>query len=531
MVDIEKAASPERSEGNQTLDNQSAFHTAPRGDDDKDLENGTSSGSDQEDALEPTQTARSQRSERDPKVVTWKGPDDPENPKNWPMKRRWAAVFVVSCFTFISPVSSSMVSPALTAIAKELNITNEVQLEMTLSIFVLAYAIGPLFLGPLSEIYGRVIVLQLANLFYLIFNIACGVSQTKAQMIVFRFLSGLGGSAPLSIGGGVMGDCFKPEERGRAMAMYSLAPLLGPAVGPIAGGFIAQQTTWRWIFYSTSIVDGAIQLVGLFLLQETYGPTLLSRKAKKLRKETQDPSWHTEYEVAGRSLTTVLSTALRRPFVLLGTQPIVQALALFMAYIYGTQYLMLASFPSLWTGHYNESVGIGGLNFISLGVGFFVGAQITARLMDHIYRRLKKRNGGVGVPEFRTPLLVVGALFIPAGLFIYGWTAQYKVHWIVPNIGAAIFCVGSIMGFQCIQTYLVDAYTLYAASAMAAITVLRSLAGFGFPLFAPYMFDALHYGWGNSLLAFVAICIGIPAPLLLWKYGAKLRAMSPFAAG
>jgi len=131
--------------------------------------------------------------------VTWNGADDPENPKNWTMKKKWAATLVVSSFTFISPVSSSMVAPALTSIAKEFNITNEVEIQLTLSIFVLAFAIGPLFLGPLSEIYGRVPVLQLSNLFYLIFNIACGVSRSKGQMIAFRFLSGLGGSAPLAV--------------------------------------------------------------------------------------------------------------------------------------------------------------------------------------------------------------------------------------------------------------------------------------------------------------------------------------------
>ena len=131
--------------------------------------------------------------------MTWDGPDDPANPKNWDKKHKWAATLVVSSFTFISPVSSSMVAPALTAIAKEFHITSEVESQLTLSIFVLAYAIGPLFLGPLSEIYGRVPVLQLSNLFYLVFNIACGASRSKGQMIAFRFLSGLGGSAPLAV--------------------------------------------------------------------------------------------------------------------------------------------------------------------------------------------------------------------------------------------------------------------------------------------------------------------------------------------
>ena len=183
---------------------------------------------------------------KDPNLVTWEGPDDPENPKNWLFKRKWAATIIVSLFTFISPVSSSMVAPALPTIGAELNITNSVERSLVLSIFLLAYAIGPLILGPLSELYGRTIVLQLSNLLYLFFNLGCALAKTKEQLIVFRFLSGLGGSAPLALGGGVLSDLFVAEERGKAISIYSLAPLLGPAVGPIAGGFITESTSWRW---------------------------------------------------------------------------------------------------------------------------------------------------------------------------------------------------------------------------------------------------------------------------------------------
>jgi MFS family permease len=170
------------------------------------------------------------------------------------------------------------------------------------------------------------------------------------------------------------------------------------------------------------------------------------------------------------------------------------------------------------------------LNYISLGVGLFIGTQTCAPTQDHIYRYLKKRNNGVDRPEFRVPLMVPGALCVPIGLFIYGWSAQAKTHWIVPNIGSAIFGGGMVTGFQCTQTYIVDSYTRYAASAIASVTVLRSLAGFGFPLFAPYMYDKLRYGWGNSLLAFLAIILGWPAPILLWKYGEVLRKKSTYAA-
>ncbi|KIW88869.1 uncharacterized protein Z519_10353 [Cladophialophora bantiana CBS 173.52] len=509
--------------------------------------------------LPELKSEKSTRSLKDPHLVTWEGSDDPENPKNWTYRKKWAATLIVSSFTFISPVSSSMVAPALDKIGQDLGITQDIEKSLTLSIFVLAYAIGPLFLGPLSEMYGRVIVLQLSNLFYLAWNIGCGFAQTQGQLIAFRFLSGLGGSAPLALGGGVLSDCWRAEERGKSISIYSLAPLLGPAVGPIAGGFIALKagltTTWRWCFWATSIMDAGIQVLGIIYLRETYAPKLLNDKAKKLRKETGNPNYHTEWDHPDRTLGKVLRTSLVRPFRLLGTQPIIQALAMYMAYLYGLMYLVLSTFPEVWQGIYQESVGIGGLNYISLGVGFFLGTQICAPINDRIYRRLKSRNNDVGRPEFRVPLMLPGAVLVPIGLFIYGWGARASVHWIVPNIGAAIFAAGTIMGFQCTQTYIVDAYSRFAASAVASAVVLRSLAGFGLyaipfspcgldfeleltimcfrnsPLFAPYMYQALGQDWGNSLLAFIAIGLGLPAPVLLWKYGEALREKSTYAAG
>jgi Major Facilitator Superfamily len=135
----------------------------------------------------------------DPNLVGWNGPNDAENPKNWSFGRKWGAIAIVSAFTFISPVSSSMVAPALPILKAQFHITNSVESQIFMSIFVLAYAVGPLALGPLSEIYGRAPVLQLANLWFLVFNTACGAAKNTASMAVFRFLAGLGGSAPLSV--------------------------------------------------------------------------------------------------------------------------------------------------------------------------------------------------------------------------------------------------------------------------------------------------------------------------------------------
>lgn len=171
--------------------------------------------------------ATGQSLERDPTVVDWESPDDPENPKNWSMKKKWAATFIVSVFTFISPVSSSMVAPALDRLSEDLGIHNQVESALALSIFLLAYAIGPLFLGPLSEVYGRVRVIQFANLFFLAWNTGCGFAQSPGQLFAFRFLAGLGGSAPLAIGGGILSDTWTADQRGKAISIYSLMPLLG----------------------------------------------------------------------------------------------------------------------------------------------------------------------------------------------------------------------------------------------------------------------------------------------------------------
>ncbi|PHH85048.1 hypothetical protein CDD83_986 [Cordyceps sp. RAO-2017] len=126
--------------------------------------------------------------------------------------------------------------------------------------------------------------------------------------------------------------------------------------------------------------------------------------------------------------------------------------------------------------------------------------------------------------------MVPGAVLVPVGLLVYSWTAESRIHWVGPNVGAAIYAAGTIASFQCVQGYTVGSYSRYAAGAVGVITVLRSLAGFGFPLFAPYMYESLGYGNGGTVLAACAVAIGWPSPALLWLYGAKLRAKSKFSA-
>ncbi|KAI0090532.1 MFS polyamine transporter [Irpex rosettiformis] len=467
-------------------------------------------------------------------VVDWDGPDDPQNPKNFPESKKWMIAMTMSLFTLMSALASSMVAPAASQIAEDLNITATVEIAMTLSIYVLAYAVGPLFLGPLSEVYGRVIVLQLANMTFLVFNLVCGFATNKGEFMAFRFLSGLGGSAPLSVGGGMLSDLWNADKRGKAISVYSLAPLLGPAIGPIAGGFIAQYSKWQWVFWSITVANGVVQVLGFLLMRETYAPVLLKRKAKKIRglldaeKGASTDKIKTIYEEGQpeESWREFLVRSLVRPFVLFVEEPIIQLFGVYMAFVYGVIYIVLTTLPDIYTNVYDEPIGIVGLHYISLGIGLIAAAQTNSILIDRSYRKLTERNGGVGIPEFRLIPIIPGTLGLPFGLLIGGWTAANHTHWIGPDIGFFLIGYGSASVFQGLQAYIIDSFSRFAASALAAVSCFRSLAGFGFPLFAPYMYSALGYGKGDTILAAFCLGVGTPALILFWLYGEKIRGMS-----
>ena len=154
------------------------------------------------------------------------------------------------------------------------------------------------------------------------------------------------------------------------------------------GAWITEKTTWRWSFWAVTMFGTAVQTLIFFTLPETYGPRILFWKAEKLRKETGNKELRTAFELQDRSWTSIMRHALVRPFIMLFTQPIVMLLSLYLSLIYGMINIMLSTFPTVWSEFYHESIGIGGLNYISIALGSTIGAQTGGRLMDINYRRL-----------------------------------------------------------------------------------------------------------------------------------------------
>lgn len=172
-------------------------------------------------------------------------------------------------------------------------------------------------------------------------------------------------------------------------------------------------------------------------------------------------------------------------------------------------------------------------------MGLLVGAAIAIFIFNPIYVRELERHNGTPPPEARLPSAMLGALLLPIGLFVFAWTCQPGVHWSVSIIFSSFFGAGMILVFLSCMNYLVDTYLFYAASALAANSVLRSLFGAIFPLFTRQMYDALGINWASSIPAFLSLaCAPIPCvyrrraltrSYIFYRYGLKLRSMSNFA--
>ena len=254
-------------------------------------------------------------------------------------------------------------------------------------------------------------------------------------------------------------------------------------------------------------------------MRETYAVTILARKAKHLRKQTGNLRLRSELD-KGIAADKLILSAIYRPTKMLLYQPIVMVLSLMTAMVYGYLYLLFTTFPIVFIDQYNFSIGESGLTYLGLGIGNTIGLFVFGLTSDkHI--KAKAANGEAQ-PEHRLLLMMFGAPLIPAGLLWYGWSAQAKTQWIVPILGTGIFGIGLTLVFLPILTYLVDAYTVHAASSLAANTVLRSIVGAVLPLAGRDMYARLGLGWGNSTLAFIAVAF-CPVPWGLYVYGQRLR--------
>lgn len=442
-----------------------------------------------------------------------------------------------------------MFASGVPLVEKTFQFTKSNMATFVVSIFLLGFAVGPLVIAPLSETYGRQPVYIISMFLFVICQLACALSTNVGMLLAFRFLAGCAGSTPVTIGGSTIGDMFPKENRGGAMAVWGMGAQLGPILGPVIGGFLSQAKGWRWVFWLLTIVSGAALLLGAIFLRETYPVIILEWKTLRMIRETGNQNLVSALHDPTPS-REVFKRTIVRPLKMLIFSPIVLLLSIYLSVLFGYLYLFLTTFTRVFQEQYGFSIGITGLAYLGLGLGSFTGLIIAGKSSDIFYRRLTAKHHGSSKPEFRLPPLFLTSPLVAAAFFWYGWSAEAKIHWVVPILGTTLFGMGMMPAFvsypsvftplirlkfeslklirNCVQMsinlYLVDTYTRYSASAIAASKVMQSITGAVLPLAGPALYDRLGLGWGNSVLAFIAVAF-FPVPFLFYKYGEKLRNM------
>jgi MFS family permease len=383
--------------------------------------------------------------------------------------------------------------------------------------------------APLSELFGRQILFVTTYAALTAFNAGAAGAQNSWTLIILRFFAGSFGSSPLTNAGGVIADMFPAKQRGVAMSLFAAAPFLGPVLGPIIGGFLGMNAGFRWVLGFLAAFSGAVWIMGSLLIPETYAPVLLRRRAERLSK-LSGKIYRSKIDIdQGKvSLKNSFKISLSRPWILLFREPIVFLLSLYMAIVYGTLYMMFAAFPIVYQESRGWNQGVSGLAFLGIMVGMLIAVVYT--LWDNKrYVKTSDNHNGFAPPEARLPPCLIASIAIPVGLFWFAWTNYTSIHFMASIAAGVPFGFGMVLVFLGIMNYLIDAYTIFAASVLAANSVLRSLFGAAFPLFTTYMYQNLGIHWASSVPAFLALAC-VPFPFLFYKYGPAIRTRCKFAA-
>ncbi|KAF7368751.1 MFS polyamine transporter [Mycena venus] len=456
-------------------------------------------------------------------LVTF-APGTGEDPREWSRARKWYITITTAFLCLAVALGSSMITGDLHGPVQDLNTTEEI-VNLTVTCFVIGFGLGPLAFAPLSEVVGRRSIYGISMFFYFIFTLPSALAKNAATLVVARQLAGLAASAPMCNVGESVADVWSIEERGIPMVVFSATIFLGPCLGPLIGGWIGQYAGWRWIYWVLFIFTGFCFVLTLFI-PETLAPVLLRRKAAALRETTGDEKYRSLAELDHTPFAETLKIALLRPIVMLFTEPVVLFMSFYLSFVYSLLYLLFFAFPIAFVEIRGFSGGLTGVTFISI----IIGIVIALALMPYQEKIYSKATAHGSFPEARLFPMLLGSLTLPIALLIFAFTGAYSwVNFMGPCVAGALFGFSMILLYVAANSYIIDSYSDYAASAIAAKTVMRSLIGAAVPLYVNQMFATMGFQWAGLLLALVAVVI-MPIPFVFYVYGYRIRTRSEKAS-
>ncbi|KAL4972901.1 major facilitator superfamily domain-containing protein [Aspergillus desertorum] len=384
---------------------------------------------------------------------------------NWPTRKKLIVSALLAFTTFNSTFTSSIFSSANSAVSAKFNVSTEVG-TLGMSLYVLGFAFGPTLFSPLSELFGRRLPILIGVFGFTIFQFGVATAENLQTVIICHI--------------------YDNRHRGLAITIFTMMVFTGALFAPFIGGFVVDSYLgWRWTEYLAGILGAAAFALDFFFVYETYPPVILIRKAEELRRRTKNWGIHAKQEEVEIDLGELIANNFSRPVRILFSEPVLLLLSIYMAFLYGLLYLFMTVYPIVFQQIHGFNKGVGGLPYFGLIIGEFCGGLFIIA-MQPWYNRKLSANDDIPIPEWRLPPAIIGGTAFAAGLFC-------------------------------------------AASALAANSILRSMAGAGFPLFAPYMFNAIGVNWTGTVLGCVAAVL-MPIPLLFYLYGHRIRSKSKFAA-
>jgi DHA1 family multidrug resistance protein-like MFS transporter len=465
-------------------------------------------------------------------IVGWYGDDDAENPVNWSQSRKIIVTVCICILTFSVYAGSSIATPGIGGMIEEYNVSLT-KGTLTLSVFIMGYAVGPLLLAPPSDspTIGRSTPYWTSMLALVLFNVGAAKAETYGTHIAMRLLAGMAGSPALATGGATLGDVWQGLALPKAISVWAIGAVCGPVLAPVIAGWAAQNVSWRLPLYLFVALSGFGLIVTLFFLPETLSANILYRRAQRLRKLTGNKNLKSQGEIDQAAVSRIryVARSLYMP-LRISMEPIVLYSSVLLGLIYAIFYCAFESVPIIYGEIYHFNTGEQALPFLALGVFGLIGLGLYLVYLIYWFdpRFMRKVQKGVIDPEDRVILALITAPLVLLSLLWTGWTAKASISYWSPLIAQGLYVIPVFYLFQSVLTYLAFAYPEHQASVMSANDLIRSLIASAFPIFARPLFLNLGLGKGYTLLAGLSLALMLPL-YGLFKYGHVLRRYSKFA--
>ncbi|KAI9750737.1 MAG: hypothetical protein M4579_006338, partial [Chaenotheca gracillima] len=396
-----------------------------------------------------------------------------DDPLNWSPSLKLFVCLQISWLAMMGPMSSAVINPAFVPLGKAFGITT-VQATYEFTIYIVFAGVGPLFLTPFANVYGRRPIYLFGNLLAGVTNIIAGHCTSWSGLLVTRVFNGIGAGSTVAMGGATICDLYFQHERGVYMGIYTFFLTNGPHVAPLIGGYIAQNLSWRECFNIPSYIQFGTFLFSLFFLPETLYSRKTTARADYVPKSKLDLLLFKRNKIAGRKIHW---TDFVRPFYMLKYISIfVPALYYMTCFGYGTV-LFAATGANLFAEIYHFSVAQTGLMLsIPLIIGCLIGEFNAGWLTDWMANRYAKKHDGVRKPEARLDAIWF-ALLIPVGVIIEGvvLTHEETASWVGTAFGMGIACLGLQVATTVVYAYCTDCYKPQSAEISSLLNTFRQV--------------------------------------------------------